>query len=506
VTLPSPVLRLEGIVKRFAGVTALDQVALAVERGEVHVLVGENGAGKSTLVKIVTGAYRRDAGAMWLDGAPVTFNTPAEAQAAGIVAVHQELHLLPRRTVAENVLLGREPRRWSLVHWRRMFDEAAALLADLGLAIDPRAELGTLGAAARQMVAITRAVSLRARVLLLDEPTASLPEREVARLFQVIGRLKSRGTAIVYISHRLDELYAIGDRVTVLRDGRRMATQPLAGLTRLDLVGLMLGKSSDARPTVGTRSLAHGAYPAPETGAPLLRAEGLARGTGLRGVSLEVCRGEVVGLAGLLGSGRTEVARLVFGADRPDRGSMEVRGAPHAPRSPSDAIAARIAFLPEDRKAEGIIPDLSVRENLTLAALPAMTRFGIVDSKRQRAVVEQYVRHFGIKAASAEQPIRELSGGNQQKVLLARWLCTRPELFLVDEPTRGIDVGARAEIQALLGKLALEGLGVLLISSDLEELVESSSRVVVLRDGSSVAELGKAALSPEAVVHAIAGG
>ena len=499
------VLRMEGITKRFAGVTALDGVSLELRRGEVHALVGENGAGKSTLVKIMTGAYRRDAGDVWLDGHPAAFDTPAAAQAAGVIAVHQEIHLLPHRTVAENVFLGREPRRWGglLVDWPRMFAETRALLDRLGLDIDARAELCALRTAQRQMVAIARGVSLGAKVLVLDEPTSSLTEREVAILYRLIATLKDAGTAIVYISHRFDELYAVCDRVTVLRDGRHVATRPLAGLERLDLVCLMLGKSREALAAGATAFTAHGERPAGET--PLLRAQGLARGTRLRGVSLEVGRGEVVGLAGLLGSGRSETARAVFGADPAEAGTIEVDGRRIAPRAPEDGIAARIAFLSEDRKVEGIVPELSVRENLTLAALPALTRMGVVDRKRQQAVVDEYMRRFAIKAASPEQRIRELSGGNQQKVLLARWLATQPALFIVDEPTRGIDVGARGEIQSLVNELASSGLGVLMISSDLEELVEGSSRVVVLRDGEDVAVLHRDALSQDAIIHAMAG-
>jgi monosaccharide-transporting ATPase len=503
------VLQMRGIAKRFAGVTALDGVELELRRGEVHALVGENGAGKSTLVKIMTGAYHRDGGTITLDGRDVDFRTPADAQAAGVIAVHQEIHLLPHRTVAENVWLAREPRRGGflgLVDWRRMFDDTATLFADLGIHLDPRAELGTLRTAQQQMVAIARGVSLGARVLVLDEPTSSLAEREVVLLYGLIRRLTSQGTAVVYISHRFDELYAICDRVTVLRDGKYVTTRPLAGLERLDLVCLMLGKSREDLQAGATAFGEHSHTARSNGDAPLLEVEGLERGQKLRGVSLAVRRGEVVGLAGLLGSGRTETARAVFGADRVEKGDIHLRGQRFAPKSPQDAIDARIAFVSEDRKAEGIIPELSVRENLTLAALPTLTRMGVVDTVRQRELVDRFIRRFGIKCASPDQRIRELSGGNQQKVLLARWLCTKPELFIVDEPTRGIDIGARGEIQGLVNELAAEGLGVLMISSDLEELVEGSSRVVVLRDGRSVAELGHEGLTQEAVIRAMAGG
>ena len=495
---------MEGIVKRFAGVTALDGVHFELRAGEVHALVGENGAGKSTLIRIMTGAYRRDSGEMLLEGSPVSFASPAAAQAAGVIAVHQEIHLLVHRTVAENIWLGREPRRWGLVDWPRMFRDTASLLLDLGIDIDPRAALGTLRTAQRQMVAIARGVSLGAKVLVLDEPTSSLAEREVTLLYGLIRTLKQQGTAVVYISHRFDELFTIADRVTVLRDGRHVDTRPIAGLERLDLVCLMLGKSREALAAGATAFTEHAERPADET--PLLQASVLRRGRKLQGVSVQVRRGEVVGLAGLLGSGRTETARAIFGADPPEDGAITLRGQPFEPRSPSAAIAAHIAFVPEDRKAEGIIPEMSVRDNLTLAALPALTRLGIVDRERQRQLVDEYMRRFGIKAVNADQKIRELSGGNQQKVLLARWLCTRPELFIVDEPTRGIDIGARREIQTLIDELAAAGLGVLMISSDLEELVEGSSRVIVLRDGRDVAELGHDELSQNAIVHAMASG
>jgi len=495
---------MEGIVKRFAGVTALDQVDFSLDTGEVHALVGENGAGKSTLVKIITGAYFRDEGAMSVEGRPVNFATPAAAQAEGVIAVHQEIHLLSYRTVAENVFLGREPRRWGLVDWTAMFDGAAALLNDLGLDMDPRATVGTLRTAQQQMVAIARGVSLGAKVLVLDEPTSSLAEREVTLLYGLIRKLKSRGTGIIYISHRFDELYAICDRVTVLRDGKYVATRRLADVERIDLICLMLGKSREALALGATAFTAHAGEASATV--PLVRAHALQSGTRLRGVSLEIREGEVVGLAGLLGSGRTETARALFGADPIDGGTIEVRGKHVEIRSPNDAIAARIAFVPEDRKAEGIIPDLSVRENLTLAALPTLTKLGIVDRKQQQAVVERFMMRFAIKASNADQKIRELSGGNQQKVLLARWLCTNPDFLIVDEPTRGIDIGARGEIQALINELARQGLGVLMISSDLEELVEGSSRVRVLRDGRDVAELSRENISQDAIIRAMASG
>jgi monosaccharide-transporting ATPase len=341
----------------------------------------------------------------------------------------------------------------------------------------------------------------------LDEPTSSLAEREVAILYDLIRRLQAKGTGIVYISHRFDELYAICDRVTVLRDGKLVGTRELAGLERLDLVCLMLGKPREAL-RLGTTAFEHranGSARAPESDdKPLLHIEHVARGTKLRDVSLEVRAGEILGVAGLLGSGRTETARAVFGAEPSVGGGVWMNGARVDPRTPDDAIRAGIGFVSEDRKADGIIPELSIRENLTLAALPTLTRFGIVSRARQREIVDRFMRRLSIKATSADQRIRELSGGNQQKVLLARWLCTNPKLLILDEPTRGIDIGAKGEIQHLVNELAAQGLGVLMISSELEELVEGSSRVVVLRDGRDVTELRGGEISQQAIIHAMA--
>ncbi len=500
----APLLRMEGITKIFSGVTALDGVDFTLERGEVHSLVGENGAGKSTLIKVMTGAYRRDGGQVWLEGQPVDFRTPEDAQRTGVVAVYQEINLLAYRTVAENIYLGREPRRFGLIDWKRMNRDAAALLGRLGLEIAPDAPLGSLNIALRQMVAIARGVSFGAKVVVLDEPTSSLTEHEVAILYDVIRRLKAEGTGVVYISHRFDELYTVCDRVTILRDGKLVGTRALAGLERIDLVCLMLGKQREELRQGTTAFGAHHERPADE--APLLRAENLTRGRKLSHVSLAVGRGEIVGMAGLLGSGRTETARAIFGADAIEAGQVQLEGQPLKLRTPNDAIAAGLAFLSEDRKAEGIIPELSVRENLTLAALPALSQLGIVSRQKQNEIVERYMKRLGIKAASADQKIRELSGGNQQKVLLARWLCKNPKFLILDEPTRGIDVGAKGEIQALVNELAASGLGVLMISSELEELVEGSARVVVMRDGQCVAELRGAQISQDAIIHAMAEG
>jgi ribose transport system ATP-binding protein len=495
---------MEGITKIFSGVTALDGVDFTLERGEVHSLVGENGAGKSTLIKVMTGAYRRDGGRMWLEGREVDFRSPEDAQHAGVVAVYQEVNLLAFRTVAENIYLGREPRRFGFIDWKRMNREAGELLTRLGLEIEPRATLGSLNIALRQMIAIARGVSLGAKVVVLDEPTSSLTEREVTILYDVIRRLKAEGVGVVYISHRFDELYAVCDRVTILRDGKFVGTRSLADLERIDLVCLMLGKQREELQKKGATAFEPHQLKAGEP--TLLRAENLTRGRKLNSVSVSAGRGEIVGMAGLLGSGRTETARAIFGADSLEKGEVYLEGRVLKLSAPDDAIDAGLAFLSEDRKAEGIIPELSVRENLTLAALPGLSSMGIVSRAKQNEIVERYMKRLGIKASSADQKIRELSGGNQQKVLLARWLCKNPKFLLLDEPTRGIDIGAKGEIQALIGELASDGLGVLMISSELEELVEGSSRVLVMRDGRCVKELRGKEISQHNIIHAMAEG
>jgi galactofuranose transport system ATP-binding protein len=498
----TPLLRMQKIRKVFSGVVALDDVDFTLEAGEVHSLVGENGAGKSTLIKVMTGAYSRDGGEMFLNGRPVNFRTPEDAQHSGVVAVYQEVNLLMYRTVAENIFLGREPGRFGLVDWKRMYRDAGEILRGLGLEIDPKATLGSLNIASRQMIAIARGVSLGAKVLVLDEPTSSLTEHEVGLLYDVIRRLKTQGTGIVYISHRFDELYTVCDKVTVLRDGKFIATRPLAGLDRIDLVCLMLGKQREDLEKKGATAFDH--HTESRSVEPLLETENLTRGRRIKNVSLTAGRGEILGMAGLLGSGRTEVARAVFGADKVDKGTVKLEGKRLDLHSPNDAIRAGVAFLSEDRKAEGIVPELSVRENMTLAALPALTSLGVVSRSKQNEIVEKFMKRLGIKASSSEQKIRELSGGNQQKVLLARWLCKNPKFLILDEPTRGIDIGAKGEIQSLINELADEGLGVLMISSELEELVEGSSRIVVMRDGECAAELKGTEISQDSIIHAMA--
>jgi galactofuranose transport system ATP-binding protein len=497
-----PLLVMEGIDKAFPGVVALDDASLRVERGEVHAIIGQNGAGKSTLIKILNGAYRRDAGTILLDGRPVDFHSPLEAQTAGVSTIYQEINLVPYRSVAENVFMGREPRTWGFLDRKKMNRDAAEILARLGIRLDVRRPLSSLNIAHQQMVAIARAISTDARIVIMDEPTSSLDEREVEVLFEVIRGLKANGIAVIYISHRLDELYAVSDRVTVMRDGRTIDVRPIAGASKVELVARMLGKEiGEVRRSGATGFHERAARP---RGDVLVEASDLHGGL-LDGASVSVRGGEIVGLAGLLGSGRTEVARAIFGAD-PVHGTLKVRGRPARWRSPRDAIRAGFGLCAEDRKADGIIPYMSVRENLTLAALPILSRHGVVDTEEQRKIVDRFIERLGIKTAGPEQKIRELSGGNQQKVLLARWLCLNPSLLILDEPTRGIDVGAKAEIQGLIDELADDGLGVLMISSELEEITEGADRVVVLREGKTVAEFEHDGISQDVVMHAMAHG
>jgi len=503
-----PVLEAEGISKRFPGVQALDGVSFAVLPGEVHALVGENGAGKSTLVKILTGAYRPDSGELRYLGRPVSFSSPLEARAAGIAAVHQEVNLVPMLSVGRNLLLGREPRnRLGIIKLRKLYETAARQLAEYGIRTDVRRQLRTLGVGVQQMVALARAVSVDGRVVILDEPTSSLHPREVRTLFGVIEGLRRTGVAVIYVSHRLEELYQICDRVTVLRDGRVAHTGPLGGLDRLELVSLMLGRdTSEVRNTGTTRFSRRLRSPQNRPGEPpVLQASRLRRRRLLHDVSLQVHAGEVVGLGGLLGSGRTETVRAMVGALPLDAGQVTVAGFPLRRRTPAAAIRAGLSLLPEDRKADGIVPSLSVRENIALAALPRLSRAGLVSEQRIDQIVETFIKRLRIKAASPHQKVAELSGGNQQKVLLARWLALHPKALLLDEPTRGIDVGAKEEVQLLVEELAEAGLGIVLVSSDLDELVEGSDRVVVLRDGAVVGELHGDDVTEEKIMAAIAG-
>jgi ribose transport system ATP-binding protein len=492
---------MRGIDKAFGGVPALSAAALNVARGEVHALIGQNGAGKSTLIKILTGAYRRDSGEVLFDGRATSFESPRQAQEAGISTIYQELNLVPLRSVTENICLGYEPRRFGMIDWRKANRRSREILARFGMDIDVTRPLGQYPTAIQQMVAIARSVSLKAKLVVMDEPTSSLDDREVEVLFGVIRDLKASGVAILYVSHYLDELFDICDRVTIMRDGQTVGEQAIADTSKLQLIAAMLGRDIAEIQTAGMTGFESTDA---DVGDILLEVEHASTGRKLRDASLRVRRGQIAGLAGLLGSGRTEVARAIFAIDPLIAGEIRLDGKSLRAAEPRDAIRAGIGLLTEDRKAEGIVPELSLRENITLALLPRLTRGGRIREAEEHAIVARFIERLGIKAASMEQPIRQLSGGNQQKALLARWLAIEPQLLVLDEPTRGVDVGAKREIQNTIRELADRGLGVLMISSEFEELVEGADRIIVMRDGVSVTELRNPGLTENMLVRAIA--
>ncbi len=495
-------LTMTDIDKAFAGVSALNAASLEIAPGEVHALIGQNGAGKSTLIKILTGVYRRDGGIVRLVGSEITLGGPREAQEAGIATIYQELNLVPLRSVTENIVAGSEPRHWSgLIDWRAAHARTRKILARFGIEIDVTAPLGGYPTAIQQLVAIARAVSLDARLVVMDEPTSSLDASEIEVLFGVVRELRRTGVSVLYVSHFLAELFAICDRVTVMRDGRTVATRRIAETGQLELIADMLGRDMGEIEAEG-RTQFGGARA--DRGDEVMRAEAVATGPRLTRFDMALHRGEIVGLGGLLGAGRTEAARALFGVDPLRGGHITQHGRPAVHDSPARAIAAGIGFLTEDRKADGIVPDMSVRENVTLALLPRLSRGGRIAFGEERALVERLVAALGIKAAHVDQPIRELSGGNQQKALLARWLATEPEILLLDEPTRGVDVGAKREIQRFIRDYVDNGCGVVLISSEFEELVEGADRIVVMHEGRAVREMTNPGITENALVRALA--
>lgn len=496
-------LSMRGVDKRFAGIPALSQASLEVGAGEVHALIGQNGAGKSTLIKVLTGYYRRDAGEVVFLDTPFEVSSPQRAQAAGISTIYQEINLVPLRSITENICLGREKRRFGLLDWGSMHAETERLLSRFSVKLDVRRPLMEFSTATQQIVAIARAIGFSARLVIMDEPTSSLDEQEVQVLFNVIRQLKAEGVSVIYVSHKLDELYQICDRVTIMRDGRTVRTARMSEIDKLELVSQMLGR--DVSKVQGHATAF--SKPAQETrGETVFTATSVASRQSVRDVSFELRRGEIASFAGLLGAGRTETARVVFGADRPRAGTMVLRGNSYSPAHPRDAIDAGMGFVTEDRKLEGIVPDLSVAENLTLALVPRISPYGVVKEDSQREIVERFIKDLGIKCTSPGQKIRELSGGNQQKVLLARWLAMNPDILILDEPTRGIDVGAKGEIQRLIRSLAERGLAVLMISSELEEVTEGADRVFVLREGRTVAEFTGDAIEEDNILAAMAQG
>ncbi|MDA0633474.1 sugar ABC transporter ATP-binding protein [Nonomuraea sp. MCN248] len=496
---PAPVLRMSGIGKQFPGVRALDRVDLRLLPGEVHALMGENGAGKSTLIKVLTGVHPADEGAVELDGRPVAFASPLEARQAGISTVYQEVNLCTNLSVAENILIGREPRRFGRIDWKRMRARARELLARMELDLDVSAPLSSYSLAIQQMVAIARALDVEARVLILDEPTSSLDADEVGQLFRVMRRLKEEGIAILFVTHFLDQVYEISDRMTILRNGRLVGEYLTRELSQVELVAKMIGQELEALDKL------HGEARAFTR--PLVEARELSRSGAIEPFSLTIHEGQVVGLAGLLGSGRTEVARLLFGADHPSGGQLAVRGEPVTLRTPRAAMNHKIAFCSENRKTDGLIEDLTVRENIVLALQATRGWTRPVPREQQDQLVAKYVKALRINPPNPEIPVRNLSGGNQQKVLLARWLILEPRLLILDEPTRGIDVGAKTEIQRLVAELSDGGVAVLFISAELEEVLRLSHKVAVLRDRRLIAELpNDDELTKEVIMETIASG
>jgi len=527
----APLLEMRGIIKRFPGVLALDAVDLTLRRGEVHALMGENGAGKSTLVKVLTGVYPRDGGEIVFGDQPLSVRSPGEAQSRGISTIYQEVNLIPDLSVAENIFLGRAPRllggarrqtcrqgtgggsgdprhrpRASCVgplNWRAIHERARTLLQTFSLDLDVRLPLGSYPVAIQQMVSIARAVDISSQLIIMDEPTSSLDQQEVERLFGVIRRLRADGVSVLFITHFLDQAYEISDRFTVLRNGRVVGTFEAASLPKLELVGHMLGRDPSTLADISHQPLLTQEADQAEV---VLQARGLGRRGALAPTDAMVRHGEVLGLAGLLGSGRTELARLLFGVDRADSGSVWVGRRRLAPGSPRAAIREGLGLCPEDRKTDGLVPDLSVRENIALVIQSHLPPLGRLPRRRQVELAERFIRLLGIVTTGPEQPVRDLSGGNQQKVILARWLAAAPRVLILDEPTRGIDVGGKAEIERLVESLAADGLAVVFISSELEEVVRRSDRVLVLRDRAVVAELTGAAVDEGTIMRTIAAG
>jgi len=498
----APLLAMSGIKKQFAGVPALRGASLDIAPGEVHALIGQNGAGKSTLIKILTGLYRRDEGDIVFANAPSHLTSPREAQSAGIATIYQELNLVPLRSVSENVVMGQEPKSLGfLIDWPEAHRRTSEILSRFGIEIDVTAPLGSYSTAIQQLVAIARAVSMDAQLVIMDEPTSSLDSSEVEILFGVVRDLKASGVSVLYVSHFLDELFQICDRVTIMRDGQTVGCKQITDTTKLDLIAGMLGRNAEEIAAEGLTELSGGDVAYDEV---VLKVQNAATGPRLSDFSMTLHKGEIVGLGGLLGSGRTEAARSIFGVDPFTKGSMELKGSPFRPAEPSDAIGQGIGFLTEDRKEEGIVPHMSVRENLTLALLPSLRKNGQIDRETEKALVDGFITKLGIKTAHMDQPIRELSGGNQQKVLLARWLATKPDILILDEPTRGVDVGAKREIQAIIRSFVDDGHAVILISSEFEELVEGANRIVVMHEGRAVSELTNPGITENALVKALA--
>ncbi|MCR4408343.1 MAG: sugar ABC transporter ATP-binding protein [Anaerolineae bacterium] len=492
------ILRMEQICKRFPGVQALDNVTFRVARGEIHALVGENGAGKSTLMKILTGAIPRDSGQIILRGQEIEIDSPGRAQQLGISMIHQELALIPYLNVGQNIYLGREPGGPlpGLINWPQLYSQAREQLARLNMDLDPLTAVADLPIAQQQMVEVAKALSFNADIIVMDEPTSALTERETETLFEVMRTLKAQGVTIIFISHRLEEVFEVADRVTVLRDGRLIGVAPISEVSMDDVVRMMVGRELGEM------------YPKQEVSRQdvVLRVRGLTRGNDLRGVSLELHRGEILGIAGLVGAGRTPLARALFGIDPVERGEIWVDGQPARINSPHAAIRLGLGFVPEDRKEQGLFLGMAVRENITIGILDRFSVLGFPRFRELDRLAESYVRQLDIRTPSLRQRMRNLSGGNQQKVVIARWLTLHPKVLILDEPTRGIDVGAKAEIHALMNRLAGEGVGIIMISSELPEILGISDRILVMRQGQIVGEFSRQEATQDAIMLCAAGG
>jgi rhamnose transport system ATP-binding protein len=491
-----PVLRLRGITKAFPGVKALQGVQLDLWPGQVTALVGENGAGKSTIVKVLTGIYQPDAGTIELDGRETRFATPAAASAAGVTAIHQETVLFDELSVAENIWLGHAPRtRLGLIDTRAMREGARRLLDEIGARLDPDARLRELGIASRHMVAIARALSVEARVVIMDEPTAALSHKEIHELYALIETLKARGKAILFISHKFDEIFRIADRWTVFRDGRFVAEGAMAEAREDDLVQMMVGRSVDQI----FPARAHNIGPA------VLTVAGYNHPTEFADIGFTLHRGEILGFYGLVGAGRSEVMQALFGITRPSKGAVRIDGKVRVIRSTAEAIAAGIVYVPEDRGRQGAVRGLPIFQNVTLPSLDRVSRAGFLRMAEEFRLARDYTARLDLRAASLDQDLGLLSGGNQQKVVIAKWLATQPKVIILDEPTKGIDIGSKAAVHAFMAELAAEGLAVIMVSSEIPEVLGMSDRVIVMREGRIVDEIAGARMTPEALVRAAAG-
>lgn len=498
------VLTMRHIDKHFPGVVALSDVDFTLRKGEIHALMGENGAGKSTLIKVLTGVEEFESGEIRIDGKSQTIinRSPQEAQENGISTVYQEVNLCPNLSVAENLFIGREPKKMGMIDWKTMNKKSRELLKGLDIDIDVTKALENYSLALQQMIAIARAVDMSAKVLILDEPTSSLDDSEVEKLFVLMRRLKSQGVGIIFVTHFLEQVYAVCDRITVLRNGTLVGEFETANLPRVQLVAKMMGKDFDDLAAIKKE----GEGEAKKKADVLISAKGLGHKGTIRPFNLDLHKGEVIGLTGLLGSRRSELARSIYGADKADSGELFVNGKKVTINAPIDAMKLGMAYLPEDRKKEGIIADLSVRENIIIALQAKKGMFHLISRKEQEEMADKYIEMLQVKTASRETPIKQLSGGNQQKVIIGRWLLTQPDFLILDEPTRGIDIGTKTEIQKLVLKLAGEGMSVMFISSEVEEMIRTCTRMAVLRDGSKIGELEEHELDQSSIMKAIAGG